>query len=182
MSTLYTFVIGPTGAGKTTLLESLGDTANYWIDESNNIECRQIMVDDTLDVLLFASLDPTKIDVLLSVSERDLLGYIVVANSTAPETWPYTAKLLADCRSYALLPTVIAANKQDQKGAASPDEVAAAIGVDTMTSAKGVVATNPDSARTIFLQLLYSVRQEIERLDALIAELEQMAQESTQDN
>src|SRR5882724_5014239 len=178
MTTLYAFVTGPVGSGKSSFLYALGDPADYWIDEDAGLEYRYLAVDDSLEVYLFASLDGSRFDRLLELEQRDLLGYIVMVDSTDPETWVEAEVMKANCRGFALLPTVIAANKQDIAGAATPNEVSVAVGgLDSMTRVQGVVASDPDSARNLFLQLLYSVNYEIERLDALIAELERLAAE-----
>lgn len=176
MSTLYAFVAGPDGAGKTTFLQSLGDLGGYWVDNDAGIECRQITVDESLDVLMFCSSDSQRFDQLMEISERDMLGYILMVDSTDTSTWQDAKNMFDTCHSYALLPMVVGANKQDIAGAASPDDVLNAVGGNSMTSAEGVVATNSESAANLFLQLLYSVNREIERLDDLIAELEKLAE------
>jgi signal recognition particle receptor subunit beta len=179
MSTLYAFVTGPSGAGKTTFLQSLGDLGGFWVDNDAGIECRQITVDDSLDVLMFCASDAQRFDQLMEISERDLLGYILLVDSTDANTWEQAKQMYDTCHSYAMLPMVIGANKQDKKGAASPDSVLDAIGGNAMTSTDGVVATNSESAANLFLQLLYTVNQEIERLDDLIAELQKLAEKDS---
>jgi signal recognition particle receptor subunit beta len=176
MSTLYAFVTGPSGAGKTTFLQSLGDLGGFWIDNDQGIECRQITVDDSLDVLLFCSTDAQRFDQLMEISERDMLGYILLVDSATPDTWEQAQYMFNNCHGYALLPMVIGANKQDKSGAASADAVMESVGSNAMTSAEGLVATNSESAASLFLQLLYNVNREIERLDSLIAELEKFTE------
>lgn len=179
MTTLYAFVTGPAGSGKSSFLYALGDPAECWVDEDAGLEYRHLSVDESLEVYLFCSLDPSRFDRLLELEQRDMLGYIVMVDSTDPSSWAEAQFMLSNCRGVALLPTVIAANKQDIAGAATPNEIAVAVsGFDAMTRVQGSVAIDPDSARTLFLQLLYSVNHEIERLDALIAELERLAAET----
>jgi len=179
MSTLYAFVTGPSSAGKTTFLQSLGDPDSFWVDDDAAIECRRITVDESLEVLMFSPIDAQRFDQLMEISERDLLGYILLVDSTAPNTWEQAKYMFDNCHGYALLPMVVGANKQDKKGAASADDVLGAIGSNAMTSAEGVVATNSESAANLFLQLLYTVNQEIERLDDLIAELQKLAEKDS---
>jgi signal recognition particle receptor subunit beta len=177
MTTLYTFVTGPAGSGKSSFLYALGDPADCWVDEDAGLEYRYLTVDESLEVYLFCSLDPSRFDRLLELEQRDLLGYIIMVDSTDPDSWAEARAMSETCRGFALLPTVIAANKQDIAGAATPNEVAIAVSdLDAMTRVQGSVAVDTDSARNLFLQLLYSVNHEIERLDALIAELERLAE------
>jgi signal recognition particle receptor subunit beta len=182
MTTLYVFVTGPSGSGKSSFLQSLGDPADYWTDEAAGLEFRRLDVDDNLEVYLFCALDPLRFDQLLEISERDMLGYVVMVDSTNADTWAEAKFMLTTCRGYARLPTVIAANKQDLEGAYNPEKVGAWIGMDTMMLVSGLIATDHISARNLFLQLLYSVNDEIERLDTLITALERLAIEPTNTN
>ncbi len=174
MTTLHVFVTGPRGSGKSQFLAELGDSANCWLDDEAGLEYRHLVVDDTLDVYLFCAIDATRFDHLLEIPQRDLLGHIVMVDSTHPETWGEARIMMANCRGYALLPTLIAANKQDLPGAATPERVGASIGMDNMTGVQPCIATDPQSVRNVFLQLLYLVKHEIDRLDTLIAEIEKM--------
>ena len=181
MTTLYAFVTGPAQSGKTSFLQSLGDPQDFWIDEENGLEFRRLLVeegDDPLEVYLFCSIDAARFDQLIQISQRDLLGYILMVDSSNSETWEEAQAMLSTCRGYALQPTVICANKQDISGAYSPEQVGAWIGMDSMIAVQGCIAIDGESARNVILHLLYSVRNEIERLDKLIAELERLSTEN----
>ncbi len=179
MTTLYVFVTGPNGSGKSQFLYALDDPEGYLLDEEAGLEYRYLVVDDTLDVLLFCAQDGTRFDQLLQVPVPDLLGYIVVVDSTNPDTWDEARIMIDNCRGYALLPTMIAVNKQDLVGAHTAEQVGAWLGMGNMMRVCPVVATDPDSTRNVVLQLLYSVEHEFERLDALIAEIERLVSDST---
>jgi len=178
MTTYYVFVTGPNGAGKSQFLSALGEPDGYLLDEEAGLEYRNLVVDDTLDVVLFCAQDGTRFDQLLQVSTDDLLGYIIIIDSADPDTWGEARIMIDNCRGYALKSTMIAANKQDIQGARTAEQVGARLGMGNMMRVCPVVATDPDSARNVVLQLLYSVEHEIERLDALIAEIERMMGDS----
>lgn len=175
MSTLYAFVTGPGGSGKSQFLYSLGDPESWWQDEEAGLEYRHVVVDDTLDVELICAIDASRFDQLLQIPQRDLLGYIVIVDSTDPDTWNEARVMIANCRGYARLPMVVTANKQDLPGAYSSEQLGAWLGMEPMMQVCGCNATNPQSARSVLLQLLYSVNQEFDRLDALIIELEKLS-------
>ncbi|MCC7449235.1 MAG: hypothetical protein IT324_17580 [Anaerolineae bacterium] len=179
MTTFYVFVTGSNGAGKSQFLYALGDPDGYLLDEETGLEYRDLVVDDTLDVVLFCAQDGTRFDQLLQIPQDDLLGYIILVDSAAPDKWGEARIMIDNCRGYALKSTVIAANKQDMAGAHTAEQVGAWIGMGNMMRVCPVVATDPDSARNVVLQLLYSVEHEIERLDALIAEIERLMGDST---
>lgn len=172
MTTLYVYIAGPEGSGKTTFLQSLGQPSGFVSDAARAIEYRQFIVDETLDLQVLTSIDSSRFDCLLEIAQRDILGYIVMVDSADQETWSMARIMLAHLRGYTLAPTLIVANKQDLLGAATPEQVGAWIGMESMVYVTGCQATKPSSVRNAFLQLLFSVRHEIERLDALIAEIE----------
>ena len=177
MATLYVFITGPSGSGKSQLLYSLGDPDDFDTDEERGIEIRHLTIDDTLDVYVFCSREATRFDALMEIPREDLLGHIVTVDSTDSDSWGEAQMMMGNCRAYALLPTVIAANKQDLPGAFTPEQVGAALGMESMVSVQPCVATDPESAQNILLHLLYSVDHEIDRLDALIAEIERLVAE-----
>ncbi len=178
MTTLYVFVTGPNGSGKTQFLRSLGAPDGFWLDDEEGLEYRRLEVDATLEVYLFCAVDASRFDHLLQIPQRDLLGHVVMVDSTDPDTWSEARVMIANCRGYALLPTLIAANKQDLPGASPAEQVGAWIGMGSMMKVHPCVATDTESVRNLFLQLLYSVNSEIDRLDALIKEIERLAAES----
>lgn len=179
--TLYTFVTGPSNSGKSHFIYSLGEPDAWTSDEEAGIEYRTLLVDESLEVVIFCSIDSSRFDQLLEIPERDLLGYIVMVDSTNPDSWGEAQVMMNHCRTYALLPTMIAANKQDLAGARTPGEVGGWIGMNNMINVQGCVASDGDSALHLFLQLLYSVRYEIDRLDALIDELQKLSTQGSEE-
>src|SRR5438034_10128115 len=109
MTMLHEFVTGPNGSGKTHLLQSLGDPSSFSRDDEQGLEYRHLVVDATLEVYLFCSVDASRFDHLLDIPQRDLLGYIIMVDSTDTETWSEARVMLANCRGYALLPMLVAA-------------------------------------------------------------------------
>jgi signal recognition particle receptor subunit beta len=174
MGILYVYITGPSGAGKTQFLQTLGGAENVAINAEMGIEFCQVAVDESLDLCLFCSIDAGRFDTLLQIPQRDLLGYILLVDSTDTESWSDARLMLANCRGYGMLPTVITANKQDLPGAHTPEQVGGWIGMASMMRVKGCTATELTSVREVFLQLLYGVSSEIDRLDSLISQIESM--------
>ncbi len=124
------------------------------VDAENGIEYRQFAVDETLDLHVLTSIRFAP-DRLLDIAQRDILGYIVMVDSADQESWSMARIMLAHLRGYVLAPTLIIANKQDLIGAATPEQVGAWIGMESMVYVTGCQANKPSSARR-FLQLLFS--------------------------
>lgn len=172
--TLYIFITGPQGAGKSSLLASLGGDDDFFIDHELGIEYRLFDIDDSLQLCVIAPVDGSRFESLMEIDPRDLLGYILVVDSTDPDSWSLAQMMLKTCRGYALLPTLVAANKQDSPRAHKPERLGEAVGMDSMMQILGLVAVQRPSARELFLKLLYTVEHEMEMLDILIARIEDL--------
>src|SRR5579871_3122743 len=101
MTTLYTFVTGPAGSGKSSFLQSLGAPDHYWIDEEAHVEMCRLDVEDAdepLEIYLFCPIEAARFDSLLAVQQRDLLGYIVMVDSTDSDSWEEAKFTLENCR------------------------------------------------------------------------------------
>jgi signal recognition particle receptor subunit beta len=171
-TTLYVYITGVDGAGKSTLLRTLGEP----VQQGDGLEYADFVIDNGLEVRVFCADDGQRFDHLLQVPTRDLLGYIVVVDSTDADSWSMARVMMANCRGHALLPTLIAANKQDLPHAADPSQLSAWFGGANATAVSGLVATDPQLARAVFLELLMMVKSEMDQLDALIEKIEAMIQ------
>jgi signal recognition particle receptor subunit beta len=90
------------------------------------------------------------------------LGFIVMVDSTRPETFREARSILETFRAYAPTPFVVAANKQDAEDAWEIDDVRHALRLDNNTKLLPCVATNRDTVKTVLLELLYSIIKEMD--------------------
>jgi uncharacterized protein len=91
-----------------------------------------------------------------------MLGFIVMVDSTRPETFREARSILETFRAYAPTPYVVAANKQDIKDAWELEDVRHALRLDTKTKLLPCVATNKTQVKKILLELLYSILAEMD--------------------
>jgi signal recognition particle receptor subunit beta len=91
-----------------------------------------------------------------------MLGFIVLVDSTRPETFREARSILETFRAYAPTPYVVAANKQDKKDAWDVDDMRHALRLDAKTKLLPCIATDRKSVKDVLLELLYSILAEME--------------------
>jgi len=91
-----------------------------------------------------------------------MLGFIVMVDSTRPETFREARSILETFRAYAPTPYVVAANKQDKKDAWEVDDMRHALRLDAKVKLLPCTATDRASVKSILLELLYSILAEME--------------------
>ncbi len=77
----------------------------------------RITVDDDLVLYLFGTPGQKRFDFMWEILSEGMLGFVVMVDSTRPETFREARSILETFRAYAPTPYVVAANKQDQEDA-----------------------------------------------------------------
>jgi len=122
----------------------------------------RITVDDDLVLYLFGTPGQKRFDFMWEILSEGMLGFIVMVDSTRPETFREARSILETFRAYAPTPYVVAANKQDMKEAWEIDDMRHALRLDTKVKFLSCVATDRDSVKSVLLELLYSILSEME--------------------
>jgi signal recognition particle receptor subunit beta len=91
-----------------------------------------------------------------------MLGFVVLVDSTRPETFREARSILETFRAYAPTPYVVAANKQDRKDAWDPEDMRIALRLDPKIKILNCVATKRGSVKNVLLELLFSILAEME--------------------
>ena len=99
------------------------------------------------------------------ILSEGMLGFVVTVDSTRPETFREARKILETFRAYAPTPYVVAANKQDCEDAWEIDDMRIALRLNPEIKLLECVATRKDSVKTVLLELLYSILDELETID-----------------
>jgi signal recognition particle receptor subunit beta len=173
--TLKVVVTGPLGAGKTTFIKSLSEGGIVPIDTATSegrtldkalkaiaMDCGWVPVDDNSLIYLFGTPENRRFDFMWEILAEGMLGFIVIVDSSIPETFLESKAIMETYRAYAPTPIVIALNKQDKAEAVTADQFRALSGVGDEVKIVPSVALNPDSARNALLELIYLVLEEIE--------------------
>jgi signal recognition particle receptor subunit beta len=111
---------------------------------------------------LFGTPGQKRFDFMWEILSEGMLGFIVMVDSTRPESFREARSILETFRAYAPTPYVVAANKQDAEDAWELDDVRHALRLDKNTKLLPCVATDRNAVKTVLLELLYSILREME--------------------
>ena len=96
------------------------------------------------------------------ILSEGMLGFIVMIDSSRPETFREARSILQTFRAYAPTPYVVAANKQDVEDAWEIEDMRNALRLDPKVKLLPCVATDLKSVKSVLLELLYSILTEME--------------------
>ena len=170
MQTLKMVVTGPFAAGKTQFIQSISEidvvaTEARISSEAERVKNQttvamdfgRITVDEELVLYLFGTPGQRRFDFMWEILSEGMLGFVVLVDSTRPETFREARSILATFRSYAPTPYVVAANKQDGEDAWPPEDLRIALQISSGVKVLPCVATDKESVKAVLLELLDSV-------------------------
>jgi small GTP-binding protein len=170
METVKIVVTGPFNAGKTEFISSISEievvsTERKITDEAQLVKGEttvamdfgRITVDNDLVLHLFGTPGQKRFDFMWDILSEGMLGFVVLVDSTRPETFREAKMILDRFRRYSPTPFVIAANKQDVEDAWPPEDLRIALRAPSGTKVLSCVATDRQSVKDVLLQLLYLI-------------------------
>jgi len=174
MQTVKMVVTGPFNSGKTAFIQSVSEidvvsterkitSQAERVKETTTVamDFGRITVDEDLVLYLFGTPGQKRFDFMWEILSEGMLGFIVMVDSTRPETFREAKRILETFRAYAPTPYVVAANKQDMPDAWDVEDLKIALRLDKKIKMLPAVATNKDSVKTVLLELLYTILEEM---------------------
>ncbi len=175
MQTVKIVVTGPFNAGKTEFIRAVSeiDVVSTERKISSDVEkvkenttvamdFGRITVDDDLILYLFGTPGQKRFDFMWEILSEGMLGFIVMVDSTRPETFREARSILETFRAYAPTPYVVAANKQDREDAWDLEDMRVALRLDPKVKFLPCVARDKATVKNVLLELLYSILAEME--------------------
>ena len=176
MQTVKMVVTGPFSAGKTQFIQAVSEIevvaterkistkAERAVKEATTVamDFGRITVDEDLVLYLFGTPGQKRFDFMWEILSEGMLGFIVMVDSTRPETFREARSILETFRAYAPTPYVVAANKQDLGDAWELDDMRHALRLSGKTKILPCIATNKKQVKAVLLELLYSILEEME--------------------
>jgi small GTP-binding protein len=175
MQTVKMVVTGPFSSGKTQFIQTVSEidvvaTERKISSESEKIketttvamDFGRITVDDDLVLYLFGTPGQKRFDFMWEILSEGMLGFVVMVDSSRPETFREARRILETFRAYAPTPYVVTANKQDLEDAWDPDDMRIALRLSPEVKLLPCIATDKESVKNALLELLYSI---LERMD-----------------
>lgn len=175
MQAVKIVVTGPFNSGKTQFIRSISEievvsTERKITDELRSIkeyttvamDFGRITIDDNLVLYLFGTPGQRRFDFMWDILSEGMLGFVVMVDSTSPQTFREARYILDVFRRYAKIPYVVAANKQDLPDAWPPEDIRIALRLNSKVKVIPCVATKKESVKNVLLELLYLVLEMLE--------------------
>lgn len=176
MQTVKMVVTGPFNAGKTEYIQTVSEidvvsTEKKISSEAEKVKSSttvamdfgRITVDDDLVLYLFGTPGQKRFDFMWEILSEGMLGFIVMVDSTRPETFREARSILETFRAYAPTPYIVAANKQDLEDAWEVDDMRIALRLDPAIKLLPTVSIDKESVKNTLLELLQTI---ISKLDS----------------
>ena len=175
MQTVKMVVTGPFSAGKTQFISSVSEIDVVSTERKISADAEKIKntttvamdfgritVDEDLVLYLFGTPGQRRFDFMWEILSEGMLGFIVMVDSTRPETFREARSILETFRAYAPTPYVVAANKQDREDAWDLNDMRISLRLDPKVKLLPCVAKNKESVKSVLLELLFSILAEME--------------------
>jgi uncharacterized protein len=173
-------VTGPYSSGKTEFINSISEIDVVSTERESSSEAERavkdrttvamdfgrITVDDDLVLFLFGTPGQRRFDFMWEILAEGMLGFVVMVDSTKPETFREAKSILETFRAYASTPFVVAANKQDLPDAWNIDDLRIALRIEEGIKLLPCVASDKESVKNVLLELLYSILEEMDKSNA----------------
>ena len=170
MQTVKMVVTGPFNSGKTSFIGSVSEipvvrTERKITDDTRQVKDQttvamdfgRITIDKDLALYLFGTPGQKRFDFMWEILSEGMLGFVVMVDSSRPETFREARRILDTFRGYSNTPFVIAANKQDDEDAWPCEDLRIALGLDAEVRVLPCIAPNKESVKNVLLELLYLV-------------------------
>ena len=174
MQSVKMVVTGPFSAGKTEFIRSVSEidvvsterkisSDEERIKETTTVamDFGRITVDKDLVLYLFGTPGQKRFDFMWEILSEGMLGFIVMVDSSRPETFREARSILETFRAYAPTPYVVAANKQDKADAWEINDMRIALRLESRVKLLNCIAIDKDAVKSIILELLYSILEEM---------------------
>ena len=176
MNQVKMVVTGPFSSGKTEFISSISEIDVVKTERTISSEAERevksqttvamdfgrITVDDDLVLYLFGTPGQRRFDFMWEILAEGMLGFVVMVDSTKPETFREAKSILETFRAYAPTPFVVAANKQDLADAWTIEDLRIALRIEDGIKLLPCVANNKESVKNVLLELLYSILEEMD--------------------
>jgi small GTP-binding protein len=163
--TLKVVITGPFGAGKTEFIRNVSEIAIVTTERKVTTREKQIKAETTVamdfgrltvgrNILhLFGTPGQARFEFMWDILAKEMHGFVILVDSTDKKSFAQAKRLIGLFTEDHEVPFVVAANKQDLKGALRPSEVRRSLGVGADVPVLGCVSVEPESVKSVLVQL-----------------------------
>jgi hypothetical protein len=168
-------VTGPFAAGKTTLIRTISEitvlstekditdsTRSRKSETTVAMDFGRITIDRDLVLYLFGTPGQERFDFMWEILGEGMLGYVLMLDSTRPESADEARTILEAFRRMARVPFVVALNRSEGMDPAEEARVREVLDVDPDVPVVPCDATDRESVKAVLLALLYAVLDSLE--------------------
>jgi len=172
-------VTGPFAAGKTTLIRTISEitvlstekgitdeTRSRKTDTTVAMDFGRITIDRDLVLYLFGTPGQDRFDFMWEILGEGMLGYVLLVDSSRPDSLDEATGILRAFRKMAHVPFVVGLNRADGIDEDEEQRVRDALDLDPHVPVVPCDATDRESVKSVLLALLYAV---VESLDSAAA-------------
>ncbi len=168
-------VTGPFSAGKTTLIRTISEitvlstergitdhTKSRKAETTVAMDFGRITIDRDLVLYLFGTPGQDRFDFMWEILGEGMLGYVLLLDSSRPESLVEAEGILAAFRKMAAVPFVVALNRADGLDPDGENALRAQLELHPRVPVVPCNATDKESVKAVLLALLYSVLDDVE--------------------
>jgi hypothetical protein len=173
-------VTGPFSAGKTTLIRTISEitvlsTEKDITDETRSrkaettvaMDFGRITIDRDLVLYLFGTPGQDRFDFMWEILGEGMLGYILLVDSSRPDSLEEAVGILEAFRKMARVPFVVALNRSPGLAPGDEDHVREVLALAADVPVVPCDALDRESVKGVLLALLYSV---VDSIDGSVAD------------
>jgi small GTP-binding protein len=168
-------ITGAVAAGKTEFIKCISEidvvsTERKATDETSLIKKEttvamdfgRIAIADDLVLHLFGTPGQKRFDFMWEILSEGMLGLIVLVDSTRPDTFRETTRIIEFFTAYRKTPFVVACNKQDLDNAWTTEDIRYSLRLAGDVKIIPCVAKDRESVKKVLLELLYTILADAE--------------------
>jgi len=174
-TTIKVVVTGPFAAGKSTLIRTISEitvlSTERQVTDTTRVRKRsttvamdfgRITIDRDLVLYLFGTPGQDRFDFMWDILGEGMLGYVLLVDTTRPESLTDARGILAAFRRMATVPFVVACNRSDSLAPDDEERLRDSLGLDPGVRLVPCDVTDRESVKTVLLALLYAVLESID--------------------
>lgn len=168
-------ISGPYAAGKTQFINTISEIETVKTEARTTksgekekkdyttvaMDFGRIKIDDEHTLYLFGTPGQSRFDFMWDILGKGMVGLVVLVDSTDPATFHEARRIINYFESRYPAPFVVGCNKQDLKGAWSPDDIRTALDLGEEIKVLPLVSVDKQSVKNVLLVLLDEIAKYI---------------------
>jgi len=178
MADIKIVITGPFNSGKTEFIRTISEIGVVNTDQPITnpdeqvketttvaIDYGKLTLDEDFVLYLFGTPGQARFRHMWEILSRDMLGYIVMVDSTDPKSVEKAKEIIRIFSAYAPVPFIVAANKQDLEDAMPLEEIKEKLGLPPNIKVVPCKAIDKESVREVIIALAQTVLEWFEEME-----------------